>query len=677
MPLIVDSDKQTVWHLKPADPAAVAALTTHLRCPPAIAHLLASRNITTPAAADAFLNPSIDQLHSPLQLLGIPAAVDRILTALRAAEPILIYGDYDVDGTTATVLLKTTLERIALALDPANPAAVTYHVPHRIREGYGMQSNILAEAAAAGIRLVISVDTGIRAIAEAAEARTLGLDLIVTDHHLPEVASPDSAAGAIPDALAVINPNQPACPYPNKNLCGAAVVFKLAHALLLAAAPLTPDPAAFTTRTNSILIPSFLKLVAIATIADSVPLTGENRVIAALGLAALANPVQPGLRALMRLAKLPLDRAPTATEVGFRLAPRINAAGRMDIASDVVELFLTRDPVRAQALAEKLDSLNTARRDSEARALDAIDRHLATLLDAHGAFPADCLILDHPDWHRGVLGILASRVVDRTGRPALVITHSPEDGSAHGSGRSIPGFHLLNAITAADTPTNPATESGAPCLEPETWDGSPRTQKEDPLFHRFGGHAHAVGFSFPSTRLPDLRARIRAYAAIHLNPTLLTPQLDFDAELSLSDINPELAAWLQRLAPFGIGNPEPIFLTRSAALAAPVRIIQEKHICLQLAGGQLVADRQTHAGAPTLSAVGWSRGPANWPQRSSALALAQDSRIDLLYHLRQRTGSYANPHTGGLELELRDMHSAPDLQSSQQPSAAIATARTE
>jgi single-stranded-DNA-specific exonuclease len=617
------------WHPKPADPAAVAALATHLRCPPAIAHLLASRNITTPAAAEAFLNPTLasfltDPANDPTKLLGMAAAVDRILAAIRSAEPILIYGDYDVDGTTATVLLKTTLERIALAIDPAKPAAVTYHVPHRIREGYGMQNAILAEAAANKIRLVISVDTGIRAIAEAAEARALSLDLIVTDHHLPEEAG-------IPDALAVINPNQPRCPYLNKNLCGAAVAFKLAHALLLAAAPLTPDPAAFTQRTNSILIPSFLKLVAIATIADSVPLTGENRAIAALGLAALANPIQPGLRALMHLAKLPLDRAPTATEVGFRLAPRINAAGRMDIASDVVELFLTRDTARAQALAEKLDSLNTARRDSEARALDAIDRHLTTLLDASGAYPADCLILDHPDWHRGVLGILASRVVDRTGRPALVITHSQEDGNAHGSGRSIPGFHLLNALTAANA------------ADPTT-----------PFFHRFGGHAHAVGFSLPSARLPDLRARMNAYAATHLNPTLLTPQLDYDAELSLSDINAELATWLDRLAPFGIGNPEPLFLIRNAILAAPVRLIQEKHLCLQLA--DLRAQRQT--GQPAISALGWSRGPTNWSEKSAALSLAQDSRIDILYRVRQRTGIYANPHFGGLELDICDMRSA-------------------
>jgi single-stranded-DNA-specific exonuclease len=610
-------EPRLTWHLKPADADAVASLVAHLGCPPAIAHLLSSRNIATPAAADAFLNPGIDQLHSPLQLLGMSAAVERILTALHSAEPIIIYGDYDVDGTTATVLLKTTLERIALAIDPAKPAAVTYHVPHRIREGYGMQNAILAEAAAAGVRLVISVDTGIRAIAEAAEARALGLDLIVTDHHLPNETG-------IPDALAVINPNQPNCPYPNKNLSGAAVAFKLAHALLLAAAPLTSDPAAFTQRTNAILIPSFLKLVAIATIADSVPLTGENRAIAALGLAALANPIQPGLRALMHLAKLPLDRAPTATEVGFRLAPRINAAGRMDIASDVVELFLTRDPTRAQALAEKLDSLNTARRDSEARALDAIDRHLATLIAPDGAYPADCLILDHPDWHRGVLGILASRVVDRTGRPALVITHSEADGNAHGSGRSIPGFHLLDAITAANESTR--------------------------LFHRFGGHAHAVGFSLPSTRLPDLRARMSAYAAAHLNPTLLLPQLDYDAELALTDLTANLASWLERLAPFGIANPEPTFLTRSATLAAPPRVIQEKHLCLQL------TTTPAQPNPTAISALGWSRPSTNWPERSSALT--QGSAIDLLYRIRQRTGTYANPRFAGLELELCDLRAA-------------------
>jgi single-stranded-DNA-specific exonuclease len=317
-----------------ADAQTVQTLAAHLGCPPAIARILVARGIDTPAAAEAFLNPTLEALLDdpacdPTQMLGMNAAVERILRAVQSAEPILIYGDYDVDGTTATALLKTTIERIGLAIEPQKPTQVTYHLPHRIREGYGMQNAILGEAAEAGVRLVISVDTGIRAIAEAVEARALSLDLIVTDHHPPDGAT-------IPDALAVVNPTQPGCPYPNKNLCGAAVAFKLAQALLDAAAPLTPDPAAFRARTRGVLLPSFLKLVAIATVADSVPLTGENRTIAALGLAALANPVQSGLRALMQLAKIPLNRAPTATEVGFRLAPRINAAGRMDIADDVV-----------------------------------------------------------------------------------------------------------------------------------------------------------------------------------------------------------------------------------------------------------------------------------------------------------------------------------------------------
>ncbi len=486
-----------------------------------------------------------------------------------------------------------------------------------------MQNAILAEAAQSGVRLVISVDTGIRAVVEAAEARLLGLDLIVTDHHLPDDVTD------LPDCLAVINPAQLGCPYPNKFLCGAAVAFKLAQALLTAAAPLTPAPDAFRVRTRNVLIPSFLKLVAIATIADSVPLVGENRTLAALGLAALANPVQPGLRSLLQLAKIPLDRAPTATEVGFRLAPRINAAGRMDIASDVVELFLTRDPARAHELAVKLDTLNQDRRASEADALAGIDQALLALIDGAGAYPADCIILDHPDWHRGVLGILASRVVDRTGRPALILTHA--DGNAHGSGRSISGFHLLDAITAADA-EDPAV----------------------PLFHRFGGHAHAVGFSLSSSRLPMLRARMHSYASSRLTTPLLEPRLDYDAELSLSDLTPDLFAWIERCAPFGIGNHEPIFLTRNATLAAPVRLIQDRHVCLQLTQLNSVASdpAANKARPPAITALGWTRGTTQWPSLCTQLRLAEGSAIDLLYRIRKNTGPYATRDFDGLELEL-------------------------
>ena len=425
-------------HSEPSPPEevvedAAVRLGLQLGCPPAIASLLLSRGICDPSAATAFFSPTLDCLGDPLQMLGMETAVRRIQDALSHAEPILIYGDYDVDGTTATALLKKAIE---LAAPPDKPAIITYHVPHRLREGYGMQVNVLGQAAAAGVRLIISVDTGIRAFAAAAEAKAQGIDLIVTDHHLP-----DGAAG-LPEAFAVINPAQEGCPYPFKFLCGAAVAFKLAHALLRASAKDTAERA----RLETIIVPSFLKLVAIATIADSVPLEGENRVIAALGLRELENPVQPGLRALFQVSQIPPGKPPTPSQIGFRLAPRINAAGRMDVAGDVVELLLTRDSSKAVLLAEKLDKLNGDRRAIEATALEAIEGKLDSMRAADGTVSAKCIVLDDIGWHRGVIGILASRVVDRTARPALVITH--EDGEAHGSGRSVAGFHLLDALAA-------------------------------------------------------------------------------------------------------------------------------------------------------------------------------------------------------------------------------------
>ena len=600
------------WQVLSADPAAVARLRPSLECPEPIAHLLVSRSIDTPAAAERFLNPSLDDLHDPLLMLGMAAAVARIQAAVARGEPILIYGDYDVDGTTATVVLKTAIERIA---PPDRPAQVSFHVPHRLREGYGIQASRLAQAAAAGVQLVISVDTGIRAFAAAAEARSLGLDLIVTDHHLP-----DGAEG-LPDALAVLNPAQPGCPYPNKNLCGAGVAFKLAHALLAAHAITEPQQ----TRLRDVLLPSFLKLIAIATIADSVSLTDENRAIVALGLRALRHPVQPGLRALLEVAGLPLDQAPTATQVGFRIAPRINAAGRMDIASDVVDLFLTRDPVLASTLAEKLDTLNTDRRASEAAALEAIELQLLSLRDPTGAFAGECIVLDHSEWHRGVLGILASRVVDRTGRPALVIRC--EAGEAHGSGRSIPGFHLLDALTAAHAPES-TSES---------------------LFTRFGGHAHAVGFSLPSHRLPALRARLRAHSHATLHPELLSPCIECDLEVDPQGLTLDLLRWIERCEPFGMGNPEPLLVARGLVVTGPPRIIQERHLCLPLGS--------TPDGQPR-NAMGWSRsGRASWAERANALHLMPGSRVDAVFTLRENK----HPQFGGIDLILQEL-AVPDLQ---------------
>ena len=598
------------WTVSAVESAAAELLARQLGCPRGIAEVLVSRGIAEPATAHTFFNPSLDDLIDPMRMLGMDVAVERIQRAVRGGEPILIYGDYDVDGTAATVLLKTAIERIA---SKDKPATVTYHVPHRLREGYGMQTGVLGQAATAGVRLVISVDTGIRAFAAAAEAKALGLDLIVTDHHLP-----DEAMG-MPEAIAVLNPAQPGCPYPFKSLCGAGVAFKLAHAILLAAAETEEQ----RTRLKKTLLPSFLKLVAIATIADSVALEGENRVIAALGLRELRNPVQPGLRALMQVAQIPANRPPTATEVGFRLAPRINAAGRMDVAGDVVELFLTRDPDVARVLAEKLDRLNEDRRATEASALAAIELQLESLRDGDGTFLADCIILDDPGWHRGVLGILASRIVDRTGRPALVLTH--EDGHAHGSGRSIEGFHLLDALTAVH---EASTEPGS-------------ANSNEVLFTRFGGHAHAVGFSLPTEQLSLLRQRMRHYGAPLLTGPMLAPPLRYDAEVQLRELTQEFFDWLTRCGPFGIGNREPVWMTRRLALTAPVRFIKEKHICLELQGD---------GDELRFSALGWSR-EVDWPSRCADLDLQKGSSIDIVYRLRSK----ANPQFPGLELELIDL----------------------
>jgi single-stranded-DNA-specific exonuclease len=572
------------WLLPSLDPAVVAALASSAGVPIPVASLLLQRGVADATEAAHFLHPALDHLLDPYGLHGMADAVARIQQAIAASEPILIYGDYDVDGTTAIVLLKTAIEILG--------GTVRYHIPHRLRDGYGMQAEVLTRAAAEGVRLVISVDTGIRAFAAADEAARLDLDLIVTDHHLPE------AAVGLPQALAILNPNQPDCAYPCKHLCGAGVAFKLAQALLEA-------PAAFPRvdpqRAREKLLPSFLKMLVIATVADAVPLLGENRVIASLGIDGLRRPVNVGLRALLAVAQLdPAKRGLTATDIGFRIGPRINAAGRMDIASEVVELFTTRDPARARELAQKLDQLNTDRRAAEAAVLTQIDAMLAAgTVDQLG-----CLVIDGDGWHRGVLGILASRVVERTGRPALVLSH--EDGEAHGSGRSIPGFHLLEALES--------------CHD---------------VFVRFGGHAHAVGFSLTSARVPELRQRLQLHATTRLTPQILERKLDCSSELPLHQIDTSFYQSLRLLEPYGMGNEEPVFIARNLILDTPPQIMKDKHIRMRLRDDQTV-----------MKVLGW-----RWAERVRTLGLDQGSRIDLAYRLRMNE----HPDFGGLELEIVDL----------------------
>lgn len=577
LPGAVES-REKLWTVS-ATPSDATALALSASLPLVVAVLVHARGIRTREEVELFLSPRFDALHDPYAMLGMRIAVDRIKRAIAEKETILVYGDYDVDGTIAVVLLKTAIEMLG--------GVCRFHVPHRLRDGYGMQAAQLSQAVADGVRLVISVDNGIRAFAAAEEAQRLGLDLIVTDHHLPDAAG-------IPAAVAVLNPNQRDCGYPSKHLCGAGVAFKLAQALLEAN---DRDSA------RGKLLPSFLKLLAIATVADAVPLLEENRIFVALGIQQLAHPVQPGLRALMELAEIEPHRL-TARDIGFRLAPRLNAAGRMDVASDVVDLFTTRDAVHARTLAEKLHRLNTERRNTEQDALGEIERRLRE--DAAHAI-AKCLVLDGEGWHRGVIGILASRVVDRTGKPALILTH--EAGEAYGSGRSIASFHLLDAISACGD-----------------------------LFTRFGGHAHAVGFSLPSARVPELRARMEAYAAKYLSAGDIAGELICSAELPIDQITPTLEGWLRRFAPYGIENAEPVFLARRVRVSETPRIMKERHIRLRLAQGQA-----------SYPAVGWNLADA-----LQTLRIEMKSLLDIAYRLRDSDSSYSS----GLELEIVDLRRA-------------------
>jgi single-stranded-DNA-specific exonuclease len=597
------------WQLAADDPAQVQALAASLRDLPFVSRALNGRSLKRRSSASAssihtlaglllrrglsdaesaarFLSPSLTHLHLPEQMAGLRCAVDRIDAAIERKEPTLIYGDYDVDGTMAVIILKTAIELCGGTAD--------FHVPHRIREGYDMRDDVIERAAAAGIRLIISVDMGIRAFAPADTAHRLGVDLIVTDHHLP---GPDG----IPKAHAVVNPNQTGCEYPYKQLCGAGVAFKVAQGLM---------QRRLVEKDQTRLLLSFMKVVAIATIADAVPLTGENRVFASLGLDALRRAVNPGLKALLEVAQISTKRPPNSTEVAFRIAPRINAAGRMDVARDVIELFSVKDPDRARLLAGKLDRLNAERQEEERRILRSIDERIAgdsALCEAY------CIVVDGEGWHRGVIGIAATRIVERYHRPAMVISRDGEE--AFGSGRSIRPFHLLEAVEASSS-----------------------------LFTRYGGHSHACGFAMPSANVTQLRSELDAFARSRLTAADFDPVLDVEAELDFAEITPALFQMLTLLEPYGTGNHEPAFSALDARLIAPPKILKDKHIKLKLKGNGNAA--------AVFDALGW-----NMAERLQQSPLLAGDAIDIAFTI----GHNDHPDFGGLELTLRDFKGARPL----------------
>src|SRR5437868_1628604 len=510
------------WDTTPCDDAAADGLAGALNIPPVVAKLLCQRGLSEPAAAERFLNPSLDHLHDPMALADMGVAVDRILAAIANKERIAIHGDYDVDGVTSTVILRRALELLG--------ADVVHFIPERLKDGYGLQPVAIERLHADGVALVVSVDCGIRGADAARRARALGVDLIITDHHEPD--------RELPPALAVINPKRTDCSYPDKYLAGVGVALKLVQALCQRAG-------------REAWMPGFIKVAAIGTLADVVPLVGENRVIAKLGLDLLTRgPHKVGLRALIDVCGL-TGKTIDSYHIGFMLAPRVNAAGRMSTPDIAARLFLADDEALAdevRQLAVQLDGENVKRQEEEAEILAAAKKIVQTDPEI-GA--RSVLVVAGDGWHRGVIGIVASKLVDAFHRPAIVL--SIDDGVAHGSCRSIPHFDMLGALER--------------CAH---------------LFIRSGGHRQAAGLTIEAARVRELRIADNEIADETLGPDDLMPRLRIDGDLTFRGITGSVASGIASLAPFGAGNPRPVFAARRVEIIDGPRKLKERHLKMAL-----------------------------------------------------------------------------------------------
>jgi single-stranded-DNA-specific exonuclease len=500
------------------DAAAARTLARELGAPGVAAQVLLNRGVADAAAARRFLSPGLEDLHDPFLLRDLDVAVKRIHRALERGERIFVHGDYDVDGITSTFLLTSVLRDLG--------GRVEVRIPHRTRDGYGLSPEAMRDAQHRGCTLVITVDCGVTAVEAVECGRTLGLDTIITDHHEPRAT--------LPAALAVVNPLRPDCPYPFKALAGVGVTFKLAEALL--------RDAGGATRASD-----FLDVVALGTIADVVPLVGENRVLARLGLDQLNRTRRLGLKALMEVAGL-AGGPITSGQVAFVLAPRINAGGRMGNAEQGLRLLLAREDAEARDLAQSLEDDNQLRRRYDEEALAEASQRVESEL----GWP-DCasILLWSEHWHAGVIGIVASRLVERFQRPAVLVALDGERG--RGSGRSLPGLDL-NAILA---------ECGD-------------------LLEAHGGHAIAAGLTVHRSRLPELRERLEGLVRARLSAEACVPRLTIDAEVGLGECDLDLVDWLERLSPHGLDNPEPLLQASGLTVVSAGTVGQGRHLRLQL-----------------------------------------------------------------------------------------------
>jgi len=507
-----------LWNPRACDEGCAETLARELGVSPVIARLLTIRGLGNLEAASRFLRPSLDHLLDPMGLKDMDKAVERLQRAIAQGERIAVHGDYDVDGITSTVILRRALEMLG--------GQVIHFIPDRLKDGYGLQPAALERLHAEGVHVVVSVDCGIRGAEAARRAGALGLDLIITDHHEPD--------SELPQCVAVVNPKRHDCTYADKHLAGVGVALKLVQALCQRAG-------------KSAWLPAFVKIAAIGTLADVVPLVGENRVIAKLGLQMLSKgPHKVGLRALLDVAGL-TGKQIDSYHIAFMLAPRVNAAGRMSTPDIATRLLLAADDGmadEARGLAEQLEIENTRRRQEEQDITAKAKKVIETDPDVGSR---SVLVVAGEGWHRGVIGIVASKIVDTFYRPAIVL--SIEDGIAHGSCRSIPGFDMLAAL-----------ESCAP------------------MMLRFGGHKQAAGLQIEAARIKEFRQAVNEWGEARLSPDDLRPRLWLDGPLSFGDINPRVADELSTLAPFGPSNPKPVFHTSAVQIVDGPRKLKERHL---------------------------------------------------------------------------------------------------
>ena len=516
-----------LWRLPDEDQRARAVeLAGEMEVPRAFAAVLVGHGVTTPEAAHAFLNPDRETLHDPLLLPDIEPALERLRVAIDEKQKIFVCGDYDVDGITSVVVIKRCLE--AAGLD------VGFYIPNRLTEGYGLSGNGVRAARDSGVKLIVTVDSGVTGHDEIALAASFGIDVIVTDHHEPQ--------DTLPDAVAVVDPKRKDSSYPYPHLAGVGVAFKLMQAL------------AREYRDVAHSIEENLDLVAVGTVADIVPLDSENRVLTTLGLERLRRTSNPGLRALMEVAGVEPARA-QAPHIGFALGPRLNAAGRLGDASIGVELLTTDDETKAAEIARQLDLENKKRRTLETRVLEDATRIIEESVDLSAT---RSVVLWSSGWHPGVIGIVASRIAKQYNRPTILLSVS--DGAGKGSGRSIPGFDLHSALVE--------------CGE---------------MLTSFGGHRHAAGVSLPEERLPEFRECVENVVSRTLKAEDLVPVISIDSVVTLAECDFNLVNHLKRMQPFGAGNPEPIFGTRNVKLIA-AKSVGNGHLKLTVAQGERVMD---------------------------------------------------------------------------------------